>query len=110
MQRLAYKFNYRDKLLIYVNTHKKYVSLYIYILGWSVLGGFLNFFGNLILPSDQKLFHIIKIKTMNFFYPRLISSGAAIENKKSKICLKSDLLYWYPLKSMFENQHWQAKI
>ena len=91
------------------------ISIYVWrsvhcTVGWSVVGGFKKKIGNSILPSDQKLFHIIKIKALNFFYSTLISSGAAIEKKKSKIGWKSYFLYWYPLKSMFENRYCQAKI
>ena len=82
----------------------------LHVLRVDRFGWVLKKIGNSILFSDQKLFHIIKIKNFIFFYSRLISTGAAIEKKKSKICSKTDFLYWYPLQSVFQNRYCQAKI
>ena len=73
-------YNEIEKWIKYPKSSNIFViCINIYSVGWSVLGGFLKNFGNSILPSDQKLFHIMKIITLIFFYSRLISSGAASE-------------------------------
>ena len=77
--------------------------------GGAKWGGFLKKNGISILPGDQKLIHIMKKQALNFFYSRLISSGATIEMKKSKICSKSDFLYCFPLINILENAYCRAK-
>ena len=47
--------------------------------------GFEFFFGNSILPNDQKLIHIINKQALNFFYSRLISSAAGCHHWNEKV-------------------------